>query len=100
MLLAMRLASSRVSALANLSIMRIGVAVVIGEALTVRIHDLETAFWWESTHWIETTRADTSRMLKALTPGGHQGLKGGEGRHWLIPKASIMRLASPRAMRL
>ena len=63
-------------------------------------HDLETAFGWESKHWIETTRADTSRMLKALTPGGHQGLKGGEGRHWLIPKASIMRLASPRAMRL
>jgi hypothetical protein len=56
--------------------MRIGVAVVIGEALTVRIHDLETAFWWESTHWIETTRADTSRILKALTPGGHQGLRG------------------------
>ena len=43
MLLAMRLASSRVSALAIASITRIGVAVDIGEGLPVRVYDLEAA---------------------------------------------------------
>ena len=42
MLLAMRLASSRVSDLA-IGIALIGVAVDIGEGLSVRVHDLEAA---------------------------------------------------------
>ena len=55
MLLAIRLASSRVSPLGGCSITLIGVAVDIGESLTIRVHDLEAAvqrfngpWWWES----------------------------------------------------
>ena len=56
-LLAMRLASSRVSRLGNSCIARISVAVDIGEGLSMCVHNLEAARYllnapwcWESSH--------------------------------------------------
>ena len=59
MLLVILLASSRVSPLGDLCIAHIGVAVDIGERLTIRVHDLEAAVqrfdgpWWRESSQLQ-----------------------------------------------